>query len=85
MDKEAMMSLVNKTLADEFELELADIVPEASFRDDLELDSLDAVDMVIVLEEAFGMKIGKDPKIQDIRTVADLYAFIEEKQTSLAL
>lgn len=84
MTREEMTALVNQTLADEFELDTADITPEASFRDDLELDSLDAVDMVIVLEEAFNMKIGKDPKIQEITTVADLYAFIEEKQTTLA-
>lgn len=70
----------NKALATEFELDLDAITPESTFQDDLGLDSLDAVDMVIVLEQEFGIKIGKDPHIAQIRTMSDLYAFMLTKK-----
>ena len=66
----------NAALAKEFELDVAAMQAEARFREDLGLDSLDAVDMVIVLEQEFGVKIGKDPAIVAIRTVGDLHEFI---------
>lgn len=74
----------NEALAAEFELDIEDMVPEASFKDDLGLDSLDAVDMVIVLEQEFGFKIGKDPKIAEIRKLADLHTYVIDKRNSLA-
>lgn len=83
MTNKDIVGIVNKTLCEEFELSPEEMRPEASFRDDLGLDSLDAVDMVIVLEEAFGMKIGKDPKINEIQSLADLYAFIGAKKDVL--
>ncbi len=74
---------VNTALAAEFELDIEDMVPEASFKDDLGLDSLDAVDMVIVLEQEFGFKIGKDSKILEIRKLADLYTYVIDKRNLL--
>ncbi len=74
----------NEALAVEFELDIEDMVPEASFKDDLGLDSLDAVDMVIVLEQEFGIKIGKDPKIAEIRKLSDLHSYVIDKRNALA-
>ena len=73
----------NAALAQEFELDVAAMRPEALFREDLGLDSLDAVDMVIVLEQEFGVKIGKDPAIAQIRSVADLHEFIIAKKRAV--
>ncbi|MFW5488895.1 MAG: acyl carrier protein [Desulfovibrio sp.] len=83
MTDNEIIERTNAALAEEFELEAEDMVPEASFKDDLELDSLDAVDMVIVLEQEFGIKIGKDPQIAQIKTLADLYTYIIEKKNAL--
>ena len=58
-----IIAKANAALAEEFELDVERMRPEALFRDDLGLDSLDAVDMVVVLEQEFGIKIGKDPAI----------------------
>lgn len=80
MTDQQMIEAVNKALATEFELEENLLTPETSFRDDLGLDSLDAVDMVIVLEKTFQIKIGRDPAIMHIRTVDDLYRYIIAKK-----
>lgn len=85
MDKSEMIARVNKTLSEEFEIEDRKLVPEAKFKEDLEFDSLDAVDLVIVLEEEFKIKIGKDPAIMQITTLADLYKFIEGKASQYNL
>jgi len=83
MTDEDIIDRTNAAIAEEFELDAADMTPEASFKDDLGLDSLDAVDMVIVLEQEFGIKIGKDPRIATIKTLADLHAFVIDKKRAL--
>ena len=50
MTDQEIIVLINLTLAEEFELKVEDMKPEALIFDDLELDSLDIVDMVVVLE-----------------------------------
>ena len=75
---------INSALAEEFELELNELAPEAVFKDDLDLDSLDAVDMVIVLEQEFGIKIKKDEAFKAIRTLGDLHKFILTKKDEAA-
>ncbi|WP_320172125.1 acyl carrier protein [Maridesulfovibrio sp.] len=76
MTDQEIIGRINRALAEEFELDLDDLVPEAVFKDDLDLDSLDAVDMVIVLEQEFGIKIKKDEAFKSIRSLGDLHSFI---------
>ena len=80
MTDSEIVEKANAALAEEFELDAALMTPEALFREDLGLDSLDAVDMVVVLEQTFGVKIGKDPAIAAIRTVGDMHAYILKKK-----
>ena len=75
-----IISAADEALAAEFELDLDSMKPEARFREDLDLDSLDAVDMVIVLEKTFQIKIGRDPAIMEIRTVGDMHDYIIAKK-----
>lgn len=65
-----------EVLADEFELDPEEMTPEATLYDDLGLDSLDAVDMVVVLEKTFGMKLTDQDALRSIRTVEDLLNFL---------
>lgn len=74
---------VNELLMEEFELEADQMKPEALFKDDLDLDSLDAVDMVVVLEQAFKFKIKKDEAFKAIRTLGDLHAFVLAKKNEV--
>lgn len=82
MTNEEIITRTNTAIAEEFELDMNDMAPTASFKDDLGLDSLDAVDMVIVLEQEFGIKIGKDPKILQIKQLSDLYSYVIDKKNS---
>ena len=83
MTDSEIVARANAALAEEFELDVERMRPEALFRDDLGLDSLDAVDMVVALEQAFGIKIGKDPALLKIRTVGDLHRYLIDKKRAL--
>jgi acyl carrier protein len=78
MTREEIIKTVNDALMKEFELEAEKMKPEANFFADLGLDSLDAVDMVIVLEQAFKVKIRTNYQVGKIMTLKDLYDYIEE-------
>ncbi len=80
MDEQSIKETVNKALAEEFELEPEAMTPEANLYEDLGLDSLDAVDMVIVLENAFGVKIRDEQTLRTIRTLNDIYEYIYQKK-----
>lgn len=67
---------VVEVLAAEFELDPEKMGPDATLYDDLGLDSLDAVDMVVVLEKTFGMKLTDEATLRSIRTMDDLHTFL---------
>ena len=55
------------------------VVMEAKFRDDLEADSLDLVELIMAFEEEFGVEI-PDEKAEKIRTVADAVKLLDEEK-----
>ena len=57
--------------------------PEALILDDLELDSLDIVDMVVVLENAFQFKIREEEALREIRTLGDIHNFVLTKRREI--
>jgi len=57
----------------------AKVKPEARFREDLEADSLDLVELVMAFEDKFGAEIS-DEQAQKIITVGDAVKFVEEQQ-----
>ena len=79
MTNEEIIARINEALAEEFELDADMMRPEVSIYEDLGLDSLDTVDMVIVLEGAFGFKIREEQRIKEIRTLGDIHNFVIEK------
>ncbi|MDR1857121.1 MAG: phosphopantetheine-binding protein [Desulfovibrio sp.] len=76
MTNDEIAATVNRAIAEEFELAPERLRPEAHIRDDLGLDSLDIVDLVIVIEKAFGFKLTNREAMMDIRTLGDIHAFI---------
>ena len=50
----------------------SEIIPEASLKDDLDFDSLDFIELIMVLEKDFRIHIDNE-EMEDIQTVADLY------------
>ncbi len=82
MDRQEIIAKVDLVLIDEFELDPAVVKAEAHLFNDLELDSLDAVDLVAALEASFGHRVAEDDA-KEVRTVGDVYALIEKTaQTS---
>ncbi|MDR0646530.1 MAG: phosphopantetheine-binding protein [Elusimicrobiota bacterium] len=77
MQKEEIIKIVNRALVKEFELDESLLTPEADFVS-LGLDSLDAVDMVITLEQAFKVDIRNNYKVGDFGSLGGLYDFIEK-------
>ena len=73
-----MIAKIDETLAEEFEVELSDITPEANIKETLELDSLSLVDMVALVESEFGVKI-QGAEMLKIQTFQALYDYIAER------
>ena len=73
-------SKVKKIVADHLGIDEAKVSEEASFIDDLGADSLDTVELVMALEEAFDIEI-PDEAAEGIATVGDAVKYIEEKQS----
>ena len=77
MERDKIVELVNEVFQEDFEMELSQLVPDANVFTELGLDSLDVVDLVVALQKKFDVSIRDDQRIRDIRTLEDLYAFIE--------
>ena len=83
MTEMEIIELINTSLAEEFELNREVLKPEALILDDLELDSLDIVDMVVVLENAFQFKIREEDALREIRTLGDIHNFVLNKRIEM--
>ncbi len=77
MDTHDVFQKLKSTLVEQFELDPAKIVPEARLYEDLDLDSIDAVDLVIKLQEITGRKVSPED-FKGVRTVADIQRVIEK-------
>jgi acyl carrier protein len=78
MDKQQIIDTVNEFLIEEFEADGADIVADANMHETLDLDSLDYVDLVVLIDENFGFKTTSED-FQTISTFDDFYNFIASK------
>jgi acyl carrier protein len=78
MEKQVIIEKINKFLIEEIEIEESDISPEASLSKDLGIDSLDFVDIVVIVEKTFGFKI-KGEDMKDIKTLEMFYDYVEQK------
>lgn len=78
MEREKIVAVVNDFLVNEFEVDGDEISNEANFKTTLGLDSLDYIDMVVVIESNFGVKLG-EADFKGIVTFNDFYWTIENK------
>ena len=67
---------VKKIIIDQLGVDAAEITPDASFIEDLGADSLDTVELVMALEEEFGIEI-PDEEAEKIATVKDAIEYIK--------
>ena len=71
---------LKKIVVEQLGVDEAEVTPEASFVDDLNADSLDLVELIMSLEEEFGMEIS-DEEAEKIRSVQDVVNYIETHKT----
>jgi len=75
MTREEVFSLIQAHLADELEVDPARIDDSTRFKEDLEADSLDLVELVVELEDTYGIRIGED-EAERIKTVGQAVDFV---------
>lgn len=83
MNKAQIIETTKRFLSEEFEVDEDKILPENNLQQTLELDSLDYVDLVVVIEENFGFK----PTAEDFKTIVtfeDFFQLVEQKLAELA-
>ena len=78
MTREEIIETTNGFLVEEFEVDGDTISDEANVQETLDLDSLDYVDLVVVIESNFGFKV-KAEDFASIKTFSDFYDYIDSK------
>ena len=68
--------MVNEILEEYFEIERERLLPEVNIYEDLELDSLDIVDLIVAMQKKFNVRIRDDERIKSIRTLEDISRFV---------
>ena len=76
MTKKQIIEKVNALLVEEFEIDAQLLEPSASLKQDLEIDSLDFVDIVVLIDREFGFK-PKAEELKAVKTLQDFYNYIE--------
>ena len=79
LDREEILGKIQEITADRLGVDESDVTPDASFREDLEADSLDLVELIMELEEQFGMEI-PDEEAEKITTVEEAVDYVVEHQ-----
>jgi acyl carrier protein len=81
LDREEILGKIQEITADRLGVDEGDVTSEASFREDLEADSLDLVELIMELEEQFGMEI-PDEEAEKITTVEEAVDYVMEHQAA---
>ena len=76
MTKQNIIEKVNTFLVDEFEIAPERLLPEARLKEDVGIDSLDVVDIIVTVNQEFGVKL-TNQDMAKLRTLDDFYTLIE--------
>ncbi len=76
MTEQEVRTVIDDVLEEYFEIERERLLPEANIFEELELDSLDIVDLVVAMQKKFNVRIRDDERVRDIRTLGDIYRFV---------
>jgi acyl carrier protein len=80
MDKTNIIEKINSFLIEDFEVDPGKITPEANLRETLGLDSLDYIDLVVVIESNFGFKVKPEDFIS-IVTFENFYDYVTKRMS----
>lgn len=84
MTREEVLEHVKTILVETLSVDEDKVTMEARFQEDLETDSLDLVELVMTMEERFGIKIS-DEEAAEIKTVGDAVDFVMARADELKL
>jgi acyl carrier protein len=76
-DQGSINERLKRIISEQLGVDESQVTPEASFEEDLNADSLDLVELIMSLEEEFGVEISEE-EAEKIRTVGDAEEFIRE-------
>ena len=74
-----MIEKISKIIAEQLCAEIEDVKPESNIIDDLNADSLSVVEILMAIEEEFGLKV-PDEDVQSLKTVKDIADYVEKNQ-----
>jgi acyl carrier protein len=78
MNRDKIIPLINKIFVDKFELDPQDLTPEKKIFEDLELDSLDIVDLITGIQHTFQIQLRDNKDLLQIKTLQDVYDLVEK-------
>ena len=78
MDRNEIVKTVNSIFVERFEMDESELTPEKKIIEDLQLDSLDLVDMIVGLQQKFGIMLRDNKEIRTVRTLGDVYDLFEK-------
>lgn len=78
MNRSEIIEKVNEFLIEELEIDEEKIFPEARLKEDIGIDSLDYIDIVVIVHHVFGFKI-QSGELKDVVTLNQFYDYIESK------
>ncbi len=78
MNRTEIEEKVKAFLIDDLEIDEENIFPEALLKEDMGIDSLDYVDIVVIVEKNFGFKLNPQ-RMAEVKTLAQFYDYIESE------
>ncbi len=81
--RDQLFALVTGILRSEFDIDEEQLRPDVRIRDDLDLDSIDGIDLMARLEEETGLKVSED-EYRSIRTIDDIVRVVHARLASPA-
>ena len=75
VSQETIFEKIKEVLVDEFEIEAEEVTLEANLFTDLELDSLDAIDLMVTLDKELNIEM-KTEQMESLRTIQDICNFV---------
>jgi acyl carrier protein len=73
-----MLDKLKELISDQLNVDADSVTPDAKFKEDLEADSLDLFELVMALEEEYGVEIPSED-LENILTVQDIITYLENK------
>ena len=72
-----MKERILEIIAAQFTMDVASLNPKMDFRDDLNADSIDLVELIMTMEDEFGIQVSDDD-IKKLNTIEDIIDYVEE-------